>query len=203
MDFHAKRKPDRVRDLEREGGAVEQEPPAWLHDLPPGRLALLDVRPLLDQGREPFPAIMGAVNALGADQVLKLQAPFEPVPLYGVLGRKGFNHWTRQVPSEGGRVCWEVFFYAEEALPEEAVEAAPVEEESGSLRELDVRGLEPPQPLERVLEVLETMAYGEVLLVHHHRNPLILFDLLHERGFVWRSKEIEDDYWQVRVWRRS
>jgi uncharacterized protein (DUF2249 family) len=58
----------------------------------------LDVRPSLAAGQEPFPQIMGAAEQLKnpGDQFL-LIAPFEPAPLYGVLGRQGFEHETRKL----------------------------------------------------------------------------------------------------------
>jgi len=55
----------------------------------------LDVRPILDAGREPLGEIMdrlGNLNAPG-DQ-LRLVAPFEPVPLYRVAEGEGFRHET-------------------------------------------------------------------------------------------------------------
>jgi len=58
----------------------------------------LDVRPMLAAGEEPFDAIMAAAQHVGAGKVLELVAPFEPVPLYGVLGRLGFAHATEARP---------------------------------------------------------------------------------------------------------
>ena len=55
----------------------------------------LDVRPILRAGGEPFSAIMEAVNGLAAGQSFRLLATFEPVPLYGVLAKKGFDHTAR------------------------------------------------------------------------------------------------------------
>lgn len=54
----------------------------------------LDVRPTLAAGQEPFSTIMAAVESLPADGVLELTAPFEPLPLYGVLESRGFVHRT-------------------------------------------------------------------------------------------------------------
>lgn len=67
----------------------------------------LDVREDLKAGREPFHKIMAAVQALREGQRLLLVAPFEPKPLYKVLGRMGFDHTTRQ--TEDG--AWEVLFF--------------------------------------------------------------------------------------------
>ncbi len=59
---------------------------------------MLDVRPLLAAGEEPFDVILAAAQGIGAGKVLELVAPFEPVPLYGVLGRLGFAHATEERP---------------------------------------------------------------------------------------------------------
>ena len=53
----------------------------------------VDARPLLARGEEPFATIMAAVTELG-DEPLVVLAPFEPVPLEGVLGSQGFCHAT-------------------------------------------------------------------------------------------------------------
>ncbi len=53
-------------------------------------MATLDVRPLLADGHEPFDQIMSAVGQLSPGEDLVIVAPFEPVPLEGVLGSQGF-----------------------------------------------------------------------------------------------------------------
>jgi hypothetical protein len=60
-------------------------------------VTVLDVRPLLAMGEEPFQDIMAAVDALPKDGVLELVAPFAPVPLYAVMSNRGFAHlaWQR------------------------------------------------------------------------------------------------------------
>jgi tRNA 2-thiouridine synthesizing protein A len=54
---------------------------------------------------------------------------------------------------------------------------------------LDVRGLEPPQPLVRVLERLETLGAGERLEVVLDRRPLLLYPQLEARGFTHTTDE--------------
>jgi uncharacterized protein (DUF2249 family) len=46
--------------------------------------------PIIAAGGEPFNDIMAAVAALGRDEELVVLAPFDPVPLEGVLGSQGF-----------------------------------------------------------------------------------------------------------------
>lgn len=57
---------------------------------------VLDVRPMLAQGEEPFELIMGTVADLG-DRSLLLIAPFEPTPLLGVLSSQGFAYEVDKV----------------------------------------------------------------------------------------------------------
>lgn len=58
---------------------------------------LLDVRPELEQGGEPFVRIMEAATGVESGGTLVIIAPFEPVPLYDVLGARGFSHATEKV----------------------------------------------------------------------------------------------------------
>ena len=57
-------------------------------------MAILDVRPMMAAGGEPFDAIMGAVGGLRPEEEFELFAPLDPVPLYEVLSAQGFNHQT-------------------------------------------------------------------------------------------------------------
>ena len=65
----------------------------WMADA----ATVLDVRPVLEQGGEPFVQIMEAAEPVPAGRSLVLIAPFEPVPLYGALGARGFSHATQRV----------------------------------------------------------------------------------------------------------
>ncbi|HWO89012.1 MAG TPA: DUF542 domain-containing protein [Gemmatimonadales bacterium] len=57
----------------------------------------LDVRPILAEGGEPFADIMAAADRVAPGGVLVITAPFEPVPLYGVMSKRGFGHRTTAV----------------------------------------------------------------------------------------------------------
>jgi uncharacterized protein (DUF2249 family) len=69
-------------------------------------MAVVDARPLISEGGEPFEAIMCAVASLGEDEDLVVLAPFEPVPLEGVLSEQGFSYQAEQV----GEGDWKVTF---------------------------------------------------------------------------------------------
>lgn len=66
----------------------------------------LDVRPYFDSGRAPLPAILGAINRLAPGQTLRLIAPFEPKPLYDLLGQRGYS----ATPRERDDGAWEIVF---------------------------------------------------------------------------------------------
>lgn len=61
---------------------------------------VLDVRPDLESGGEPFVRIMEAVASIKPGGTLVIIAPFEPVPLYDVLGERGFSHETARVAAD-------------------------------------------------------------------------------------------------------
>jgi hypothetical protein len=69
-------------------------------------MATVDARPIIAGGGEPFDTIMTAVAGLADGEELVVLAPFEPVPLEGVLGSQGF---TYEVADLGGG-DWQVTF---------------------------------------------------------------------------------------------
>jgi TusA-related sulfurtransferase len=48
---------------------------------------------------------------------------------------------------------------------------------------VDARGLEPPQPMEKVLQALALMRPGQSIRLLLHREPFPLYPLLAERGY--------------------
>ncbi len=70
------------------------------------KIVTVDVRDDIRNGGEPFSRIMSAVAGLAEGQDLLLIAPFEPLPLFGVLPKKGFQHTSREVTTGH----WEVLF---------------------------------------------------------------------------------------------
>jgi hypothetical protein len=76
------------------GNAVVAPPETGVPASQPAGLAArrpvhLDVRDDIRSGVEPFARIMAAIKVLGDEETLVLRAPFEPIPLYDVLGRRG------------------------------------------------------------------------------------------------------------------
>ncbi len=65
-----------------------------------GADTVLDVRPELESGGEPFVRIMEAAATIKPGGTLVIIAPFEPVPLYDVLGARGFSHETAMIAAD-------------------------------------------------------------------------------------------------------
>jgi uncharacterized protein (DUF2249 family) len=167
-------------------GRGEDERPRALAGVPEACRVHLDVREDIRRGEEPFARIMAAVKALAQDHVLVLRAPFEPIPLYDALGQRGLGHWTEcHAPDD-----WSVWFYREDGALAARPMPAPERASTRSRRTvLDVRGLEPPQPMVRVLQEIDRLGPGAELEVHHDRRPMFLYPQLEERGFVHDTDE--------------
>ena len=65
----------------------------------------------------------------------------------------------------------------------------------GDSPELDVRGLEPPEPLIRILLALESLPAGKTLRARTDREPCHLFREAAQRGFKHESREQADGSW--------
>lgn len=84
---------------------VERGPEEWVVDIT-SRAHVVDARPILAAGDEPFDAIMDAAGRVGPDEILVVWAPFEPVPLEGVLAEQGFRFVADEVEPGNWRVCF-------------------------------------------------------------------------------------------------
>jgi uncharacterized protein (DUF2249 family) len=181
---------------------LDVEMPPALAAIPPEHVVDVDVRDDLRSGREPFARIMGAKQALPAGHVLCVRAIFEPAPLYRVLGKDGFAHWTERLAEDD----WRVWFHrAEEGAPAEdpalADASSPGAEEGVVV--LDVRGLEPPEPMVRTLAALETLPPGGTLVQLNVRVPQFLLPKLDEAGFEYEVREQDEELVRVFIRRRG
>jgi uncharacterized protein (DUF2249 family) len=159
----------------------------------------LDVRDDISRGQEPFARIMSTVKHLTPGQVLVVRAPFEPVPLYAVLGKKGYEHWTERRAADD----WWVWFYSARVAEPSGLGAPSIADQTNRRLVIDVRGLEPPEPMVCILEAIERLNAGEIIEVLHERRPLFLYPQLDERGFVHETDEPEAGVVRIRIRRRG
>jgi len=95
------------------GGAGPGVRPDWLDTAPVA--VELDAGAFLSSGEDPFFAIQDAARTVAVGEALVLRAPFAPVPLYGVLARKGFVVHPDEVAPDR----WVITFYRERAVEAE------------------------------------------------------------------------------------
>lgn len=67
---------------------------------------------------------------------------------------------------------------------------------------IDVRGLEPCEPMERILTRLDTLGADQQLRALIDREPLPLYPLLEQRGFGWKVLAMDDDGCELLIWPR-
>lgn len=152
-----------------------------------------DVRDDLRKGVEPFARIMGTLREVGPGKVLHLRAIFEPAPLYAVLGKKGFQHFTQRAADDD----WHIWFWRDDAAGASAAASPAPAADDGGLPDdviiIDVRGLEPPEPMMRTLAALEDLPKGKTLVQVNQRVPQFLIPQLGARGFVYEVREQSED----------
>jgi uncharacterized protein (DUF2249 family) len=144
--------------------------PLAVRVIDPSRIVLVDVREDLRSGREPFGRIMAARAEVPDGGALVLRAIFEPVPLFRVMEKQGFMAYGERLAADD----WRVWFHP-------------------PLVELDVREMEPPEPLAHTLAALETLPANGTLLQVNLRVPQFLLPKLGERGFTYEVRELGPD----------
>lgn len=69
--------------------------------------------------------------------------------------------------------------------------------------ELDVCGLEPPEPLERVLSALDTLGPRGLLLVKINCRPLPLYRILERNGYVYAERPGSESLLEITIQARD
>lgn len=172
--------------------------PGFMKNLRADQIIELDVRPVIDGGKDPLNIIAQKVKDMEADSVLKIINSFEPTPLMHLLGKQGFESYAEVVNDE----LVNAFFHkqANKTLSAENEEKdypkgwdATIDRFNGKLETIDVRDLEMPLPMHSILEALQTLPEEKALFVYHKRIPVFLLPELAEQQFSYRIKEINDE----------
>ncbi|HET9793285.1 MAG TPA: DUF2249 domain-containing protein [Thermoanaerobaculia bacterium] len=71
-----------------------------------GEPRVIDVRPILQSGGEPLDAILAAAETVAPGEALVVIAPFEPMPLYGLMRQMGFSRDVEELDGGGFRVTF-------------------------------------------------------------------------------------------------
>lgn len=164
----------------------------------------LDVRPVLAMKQDPLKLILDAISNLNPDECLKIINTFEPVPLISMLSKKGFGYFTER-PDPETVITWFVRTATGktnlETVPDNPIPCTADEEfdrmvtsfSPDKLITIDVRELEMPLPMVRILEHLKILQPDEALFVYHKKVPVFLLPELQERGFKFFIRDTADN----------
>lgn len=76
----------------------------------------------------------------------------------------------------------------------------PTRTAMGTTIMLDVRGLEPPEPMERVLGALSTLGPDQQLLMIIDRQPRPLYRILLNNGYDYRETFKPEGIFEILIW---
>ena len=172
----------------------------------------LDVREDLDQGRDPLKRILAAAQALNPGEILKLINSFEPSPLIGLLGKKGYSSFTVRL-NEGLVHTYfrKPVLSVESENPPQFELGQPKDlgfdywaaRWEGRFRHLDVRPLPMPQPMVEILSQLQTLPSGQALWVTHRKVPELLFGELRQVAMTWTYRCPQEGLVELLIFRES
>lgn len=193
------------KDVVPEEQNIQDSIPGFMQQLNENNLEILDVRDVIESGKDPFNIIMKKIKDVHTGKILKLINSFEPAPLITILSKQGFEYF---VENENENVV-NTFFYKKGAStniskPEVKISSdwdEVLKRFENNLVTIDVRHLEMPQPMLTILEALEKLTDEKALFVYHKRIPVFLLPELEERKFTYRIKEISDNYVQMLIFK--
>lgn len=159
---------------------------------------LFDVRSL--PGRTKHGQILGRWLGLPVGSHFVLLNDHDPVPLRYQFDAEFGGAFTWEYLERGPEV-FRVKITKVAAVCAPSVRGAaspgplPAAAAAGATCEVDARGLEPPEPLIRILDALERLPAGAALRARTDREPCHLFGEAERRGFSHRCEAQPDGSW--------
>ena len=169
---------------------------------------ILDVRPDIEGGTDPFKRIMSTIKDLKEGEVIKIINSFEPIPLINLLRQKGFTPAVER-PEPGVVVTY--LLKGEKAETPDANQTPPPHQDDfdqvvqafgDDLRVVDVRMMEMPEPMVTILSELEILPQGHGLLVHHKKFPKFLVSELNTRSYQLIEKKIDSNNMDLIIFKK-
>ena len=65
---------------------------------------------------------------------------------------------------------------------------------------VDGRGVEPPEPMERVLAALDRLEPGQQVRFLIHRQPYPLYDILRRYHYRYETTAVADGHFEILIW---
>jgi uncharacterized protein (DUF2249 family) len=135
---------------------------------------------------------------------------FIPTPLIHLLEKDGVKTYTAQINKK------EFHTYFLKPLQEKKSTHAKEEKVfmdnqvrfdqlcakfDGKMKEIDVRHLEMPMPMQTILEELSLLTDGHALYVHHKRIPIYLLEELADQDFQVHVRNLEENDVKLLIFR--
>lgn len=192
QDFERVLKPLGFRFLvdSKKEDSPNEELPDWLKTLSEDRIEIFDVREILSGGQDPLKQIVQRFKRVTVGNALCIVNSFVPVPLVRLLEKEGVKSFTKTI----GAQEFHTYFYKVPAGKEVKKAVKPDKNDNirmldqasfqleydrftkANIREIDVRALEMPGPMQTILQILPELGDDEALYVNHKRVPLYLLE---------------------------
>ena len=186
------------------------------------RVSEIDAASMLERGEDPFDPIRKALLELQPGEAVKIVLDFVPSPLIDIFSRQGYESCV--LTTEDGmfqtyfykplrkKSLWEKIksLFKQKTVPDDSAKGGDADEKTfaeilkryeGKLEKIDVRDLEMPQPMMRILESLKNLPPGKALYVDHKRIPQFLIPELEKKGYHWVAKRENPDYTRMIIFK--
>lgn len=181
----------------------KEDKPEWLKNAPPGDVIEFDVRPIIEHGTDPLKEIMAKFKEVPGGKILCIVNTFVPTPLIHLLRKdKAEASFVETVSDKEFRTYF--LKKAKESSSAPATEEKVVMHDEISFKkicglfsaektkQIDVRDLEMPGPMQTILAELEDLPGGHALYVDHKRVPLFLLEELADKDFAVHIHNIDE-----------
>ena len=194
-------------DLEQQN-ASEQKP-EWLLSAKKEEITLFDVRDIIENGSDPLKEILGKFKTIAPGEILCVINKFIPTPLIHLL--KQHKAQDAFVETKLETLFYTYFLKQPKALSSanandqvsaskqemqksnsnenltfhspESFDALLAETPLSRQKQIDVRSLEMPGPMEAILRKLKELPLDHILFVYHKRVPIYLLEELSGQDF--------------------
>lgn len=185
FEFNTTKENNESKEFEKE--------PLWLQQAAPENINDFDVRELLSKNNDPLKQILEKYKNLARGQILCIINSFEPIPLIALLKNQGAESYIRNI--NGGE--YHTFFLKPIKSPEgksvnnkdnvvmvnESTFNEIISKFNTRTVDMDVRQLEMPEPMHKILDALHSLPDTHALNILHKRLPIYLLEALADKNY--------------------
>lgn len=188
--------------------------PQWLSAPPEESVIRFDVREIIESGTDPLREIVSAFGHVPPGGILCIINSFVPGPLIHLLKQdKAEDSYVRKVSDKefhtyflkkrgAGTSHKDIAYTGKENRKgsfDELLSRFPPEK----IKEIDVRDLEMPLPMQTILEALKSLPEDSALFVHHKRIPVYLLEELSGKGYETHVQTVDEHNVKMVLLRQS